>query len=119
MNEEMQHLDPERGHPGYWDRFHARTTRLAAPELARRRRNPGMTVSGVVSSWSRTLVPLTMAAAAAALAVLYGDTRRTAPLDTSPVGVERVVEELDGTAPPSILGGSSDTDIGTVAADGF
>lgn len=65
-------LDPGRDDPGYWDRFQERTLGLLEPELARRRRSlEGLTVSDVVTSWSRTVVPLAMAAAAVAVMVLW------------------------------------------------
>ena len=64
-------LDPGCADPGYWDRFQQRTLALVEPELARRRRaGEQITVSEVVTSWSRTVVPVAMAAAAAAVMVL-------------------------------------------------
>ncbi|HSG49458.1 MAG TPA: hypothetical protein VLA43_16685 [Longimicrobiales bacterium] len=59
-------LDPGRDDTTFWMRFHRSVVANAAFELARRRREAELTVVGVVSSWSRALLPLAMAAAAAA-----------------------------------------------------
>lgn len=63
----LQILDPARGDHSYWDRFHAQVMRSAAPELRRRRaRGEVVTVSDVVLSWGRMLVPAALVAATAA-----------------------------------------------------
>lgn len=61
-------LDPDRTDPGYWHRFQRWAVNSAAPELARRRRAAAVTVSDVMVSWWRALVPA--AALAAALAAV-------------------------------------------------
>lgn len=61
-------LDPERTDPGYWDRFHRWVVSSAVVELARRRRREA-TVSEVMFSWWRTVVPI--AAVAAVLAGFF------------------------------------------------
>ncbi|TVP50022.1 MAG: hypothetical protein EA350_01155 [Gemmatimonadales bacterium] len=61
----LESLDPATREPEYWARFHDAVLRAASPELARRRAMP-LTISGVLLSWSRALVP--GAAAAAAIA---------------------------------------------------
>lgn len=72
VGESFRALDPGWDDPRYWDRFQERTLALAEPELARRRRAlERLTVSDVVTSWSRTVVPVAMAAAAAAVMVLW------------------------------------------------
>lgn len=58
--------DPGRGDPTYWMRFHRSALEGARFELARRRREAELTVVGVVSSWSRALIPAALTAAAAA-----------------------------------------------------
>ncbi len=58
-------LDPESRAPRYWDQFHDEVMQGAAPELARRRALP-LTVSGLLHSWSRLLVPGAAVAAAVA-----------------------------------------------------
>lgn len=60
-------LDPEGSDPGYWRRFHRWVVNTAGPELARRRLAANVTVSDVMVSWWRALVP-----AAVATAVLAG-----------------------------------------------
>lgn len=62
----LSRLDPGRGDATYWMRFHRSVVVSAVFELARRRREAELTVVGVVSSWSRALLPLALAAAAAA-----------------------------------------------------
>lgn len=60
-------LDPVDGDPRYWSDFRQALLRAAAPELARRRRLSEVTVSDVVFSWSRALVPAAVMAGAAAV----------------------------------------------------
>jgi len=59
-------VDPGRADATYWLRFHRSTVDGARFELARRRREAELTVVEVVSSWSRALLPVALAAAAAA-----------------------------------------------------
>ena len=61
-------LDPAAHEPRYWFEFHRGVMLSAGSELARRRRLAEVTVSDVVFSWSRALVP---AAAVAALAAFF------------------------------------------------
>ena len=61
-------LDPGRRDPRYWPEFQRAVMLSAGAELARRRRLAELTVSDVVFSWSRGLVP---AAAAASLAAFF------------------------------------------------
>jgi len=61
----LEALDPGAQEPEYWARFHEAVLRAASPELARRRAMP-LTISGVLLSWSRALVPAAAAAAAIA-----------------------------------------------------
>jgi hypothetical protein len=63
----LEALDPATRDPDYWEGFHDAVLRAASAELSRRRAMP-LTISGVLLSWSRTLVPA--AAAAAAVAAL-------------------------------------------------
>ncbi|MDT8340891.1 MAG: hypothetical protein RQ751_05195 [Longimicrobiales bacterium] len=81
-------LDPGREDAAYWVRFHRDTVAGAAFELARRRREAERTVVDVVSSWSRTLLPLALAAAAAAGIFLA---RAEAPLGDGHLLVEDVL----------------------------
>ena len=68
--EALESLDPARGDLNYWFRFHGRVMAGAAPELARRRLVSNLTISDVLASWSRTVVPTTMLAAALAALLL-------------------------------------------------
>lgn len=66
-------VDPASADGSYWLRFQSRVMRAAAPELARRRMLPDLTVSDVLASWSRAVVPTAvLAAAIAALALVEG-----------------------------------------------
>ena len=69
IREVLATLDPERTDPGYWHRFHRWVLNSAGAELARRRRGADASVSGVMFSWRRTLVPT--AAVAAILAGFF------------------------------------------------
>lgn len=62
----LSQVDPGRRDAAYWMRFHRSVLHSARFELARRRRDAELTVVGVVSSWSRALLPVAMAAAVAA-----------------------------------------------------
>jgi anti-sigma-K factor RskA len=73
-------LDSEATDPGYWYRFHRWVVDSAAPQLARRRRVAAATVSDVMFSWWRTLVPAALATAAVAAAMLMRGRPTTAPV---------------------------------------
>ena len=83
-------LDPSVGDPRYWDRFHDAVLRAAAPELERRRRAP-LTVSDLLLSWSRMIVPgAAVAAAVAGLLILPA----SEPEDVASLfGVEEILRE--------------------------
>ena len=57
IREVLTTLDPERMDPGYWHRFHRWVLNSAGAELVRRRRGADASVSEVMFSWWRTLVP--------------------------------------------------------------
>ena len=63
VREVLTTLDPERMDPGYWHRFHRWSMNSAGAELVRRRRGADASVSGVMLSWWRTLVPTAVVAA--------------------------------------------------------
>ena len=63
VREVLTTLDPERMDPGYWHRFHRWVMNSAGAELVRRRRGADASVSGVMFSWWRTLVPTAVVAA--------------------------------------------------------
>lgn len=62
----FEELDPARRDPGYWHRLRQGILEAAAPELSRRRAVQDLTVSGVLLSWSRAVVPAALLAAALA-----------------------------------------------------
>lgn len=67
----LELLDPEAHDPGYWHCFRREVLRQAAGELARRRRRVAVTVSDVVSSWGRAVVPAALATALLAGVLLF------------------------------------------------
>jgi hypothetical protein len=73
-------LDPARTDPRFWDEFQRNAMRSAGAELARRRRLVEMTVSDVVFSWSRALVPAALVAAMVAFLVMRPEVADPAPL---------------------------------------
>lgn len=81
-------VDPGRSDATFWMRFHRSVMDGARFELARRRREAELTVVGVVSSWSRALLPATLAAAAAAGIFLA---RPALPEADHPLSVEEVL----------------------------
>ena len=96
MREMLATLDPERSDAGYWHRFHRWVLNAAAPELARRRRKRPMTVSEMVFSWWRALVPIAMATAALAGALLLSERPNASPVAN--LDVEEML--LEGTEAP-------------------
>jgi len=64
-------LDPAHDRPGYWERFRAEIMERAAFELARRRDRARESVELVLSGWSRSLIPVALAAAVIA-AIMVG-----------------------------------------------
>jgi hypothetical protein len=68
---DLSALDPGTDDPRYWGRFQSRVMGAAGPELARRRRIAAATMSDVLLSWGRLVVPgAVMAAAAAGLLLM-------------------------------------------------
>jgi len=102
--EALRALDPGSGDPGYWFRFQRSVMRAAQGELARRRMVVDLTVSDVVTSWSRAVLPTALAVAVVATMLLVRpslvgvDDERSAPLALE----EMLVEDLtDAWAPPA------------------
>lgn len=117
-------LDPSRTDPAYWVRFKQSVLARALPELARRRREIPLSLSDVVSSWARTLLPT--AAAAAAIGTFLILRPLAAPDDAqganaAEVGVEELlVSGIEGGTIPATLGGP-EPPVGAVtfASDAF
>lgn len=94
-------LDPVSRESGYWGRFQDRVMRAAAPELARRRALGEVpTVTDIVLSWGRMLVPSALVAAMVS-AVLIAP-RASAEVMAS-MGVEEVLQGLVSEPVPSLL----------------
>jgi len=103
-SEALAALDPGRDDPSYWFRFRSSVGMRAMSELARRRRVE-LTVGDLVISWSRTLVPATVLAAAVAAFLLL----RATPVPEMPLalGVEEILSEglvgvLEGDSTPDV-----------------
>jgi hypothetical protein len=79
-------LDPAGSDPGFWTAFQQTVMRAAGPELAQRRRLASLTVSDVVFSWSRMLVPAALVAAMAAFVLM-----RPQGVDPRPLRLEEVL----------------------------
>ena len=99
-------IDPEQADPGYWHRLHRMVMNAASAELARRRRALDATVSEVVLSWWRTLVP-TAAMAAALAAFLLLRQPPSAPVAYVDVD-EMLMEGIDGPVMPAFETASDD-----------
>ncbi|MGI9627187.1 MAG: hypothetical protein ACR2QM_10160 [Longimicrobiales bacterium] len=56
-------LDPEAQDAGYWVEFRRQVLDRAVGELARRREQVRLSIPGVLSGWSRSLIPVSLAAA--------------------------------------------------------
>ena len=99
---QLEILDPGCRDPGYWPWFQSRVMEAARPHLAYRRRNQ-VTMESVMLSWSRLILPVTVAAAAVAAAVLVRESRLPESEDIA--GVEEVLGfPADGEEPiPSFL----------------
>ncbi len=75
---ELGHLDPGRDRPGYWREFRAEIMERVAFELARRRAAARESVAAVLTGWSRSLIPVAVAAAAIAAVLVATEARRDA-----------------------------------------
>jgi hypothetical protein len=96
-------LDPASRDPNYWLRFRWWVMSGAAAELARRRREARLTVSDVLESWARALVPTFAVVAAIAFLVLL---RGEPPIQAPPVGgQELLLSEVEGNAVPMEVSG--------------
>lgn len=89
LAEQLRVLDPSQDDPSYWFRFRGWVMKEAAGELARRRMSVDLTVEDLLESWSRTVIPVAMAAAIAAIALM-----RNSPNDDPKVFLAVGVEEL-------------------------
>ena len=106
----LRSLDPGSADPGFWVRFHARVMDRARAELARRRLAAEPTVAEVVFAWRRTLIPLTLLAAALAgilLTMNGGESQSSLP----PMALEdMLLENVSGDPLPAVLIGEAELD---------
>ena len=103
----LEFLDPGYEAPGYWERFHAMVMQRAALELARRRRLARESVAVVLSGWSRSLIPVGIAAAIAA-AMLVGSEVRNGGDAAPPLVLEDVLaSEVEDRALPVVMSGQA------------
>lgn len=109
----LRALDPASGDPSYWLRFRSWVMESAGPELARRRLLADVTVGDVLQSWSRTLVPTALlAAAVAGLALLRGPVA----VESNPLLIEDLlVAELADDPIPAALSSQVGTAVSFVA----
>ncbi|MGD2067345.1 MAG: hypothetical protein PVI57_01570 [Gemmatimonadota bacterium] len=117
LSEALRVLDPASGDPGYWLRFHAGVMAATRDELARRRMLADVTVSELVTSWGRMLVPTAVLAAAVAAFLLLqpGGVPRPAPV--APLALEEMFEQE--LAVPTLRADVDDRMSVTVAAEVF
>lgn len=103
-------LDPSATDSSYWTRFERSVLSRAGGELARRRAMAQLTVSDLVSSWARAVVPTALLAAAAAglmLVDLPGGPALEQGAEAM-VGVEEVLADGEGRETiPAILADES------------
>lgn len=115
LAEALASLDPAGQDPNYWLRFHGRVMTGAGSELARRRMMANLTVVDVLASWSRTVVPTAMLAAAVAALLLF---RAGAGPLQAPVA-EDFLTETRGEAVPVMLGSDVPAAFASFAAEIF
>jgi hypothetical protein len=114
----LRALDPGSKDRGYWVRFHRVVMEAARDELARRRMTAEVTVSELVTSWARAVVPTALIAAAAAAFLLV----QTGGPGAVATGEPLVLEEMFG---PTLENGGADSEAGesgldaTFASEGF
>jgi len=112
-------LDPSQDDPGYWFRFRGWIMKEAADELARRRLSVDLTVADLLESWSRTVIPVAMVAAIAAIVLM-----RSSP-DNDPkvfvgIGVEELlVREIPAQTQPVLLSPNAAEGIVAFALDTY
>lgn len=94
--EAIRNLDPAREDPGYWVGFRKQVLERAMGELARRRERVRMSVPVVLSAWSRSLIPVSLAAAIIAGIMVISERRVSE--DPVPLALEELsrAETEDG-----------------------
>ena len=117
LTEALAALDPASDDPNYWLRFRTWVMTEAATELVRRRMMVEVTVEDVLASWSRAVLPVAMAAAVAAIALIRSP-NVDAPPEATAVGVEELlVVEVPEQTQPVLLSPDAATGIVAFASD--
>ena len=106
---DLQALDPTFEDPGFWIRAHGRVMAQAEEELSRRRMTGQWSIAEVVFQWRRTLVPVTLLAAALAGISVVGHEESTAPLPSIALE-EALMEGLSGEPIPIVLEKTAELD---------
>lgn len=94
LGQALRALDPGRDDPGYWLRFQQGVMAAARDELVRRRMLADVTIGELVTSWSRTLVPAAVLAAAVASFLLLQPVPGGAPATGTLALEEMIFDEL-------------------------
>ncbi len=118
---ELRSLDPGQDDPGYWHRFHSEVMAAAEMELARRR-VASLSVSGVLLSWSRAVVPAAAVAALVAGVLLLPPAPVPEAAASLGLGVEEILREeavRAELAPVFLSAGEFPEDVFLVAVEGF
>lgn len=96
LAEALRALDPASRDPGYWPRFHRSVMAAAGDELARRRMLADVTIGDLMTSWSRTLVPASVLAAAVAAFVILQSGAAGTPA-SGPLALDEMLsDEFEG-----------------------
>jgi len=97
-------LDPGSQDERYWTWFQESIMSKAMAELGRRQRMARATVSEVLTSWSRSLVPAALAAATIATIVAISGHNRVEDFPSGPVAFDELAQEgLDEAAQAVLL----------------
>ncbi|MFH1763447.1 MAG: hypothetical protein ABIF09_04565 [Gemmatimonadota bacterium] len=106
---ELKSLDPGFEDPGFWIRAHGRVMAQARGELARRQMSGEWSISEVVFQWRKTLVPMTLLAAAMAGIFVLGYEEPASVL--SPIALEEALMlGFEGDPIPTVLGRTAELD---------
>ncbi len=104
LSELLAGLDPGHGDQTYWPRFHRSVMAQTLAELGRRRVIANLTVSQIMHSWARTVLPTAAAAAAVAAIVLLRPVPSPLQVPAGMIAVEEaLMEGLDGQPIPDVL----------------
>lgn len=114
--EALETLDPAKADANYWFRFHGRVMAGASAELARRRMMARLTVVDVMASWSRTVVPTAMLAAAVAALILARS--GSGALDSGSAAQD-ILAELPGEPVPVLQESSAAVIFASFGPDNF